>query len=217
MPGDIGENVTDPRTVADTRKSSKVPLTRAVADSARYGGLRKLTLFQLASYGDPDGTRIRPALQTVADLCGLNVRSVRRYVRGFEADGVLVQVAGARHHRAAEYYLDVRAIRPDSMESALTDRTDRTLATSDRTLATSRPDSRSPPTYQDHSDNQAPPTDSAVAGQPADGAPRMPGEIENMIETRKRWRENSDDPKYHALVDAQIHDLETELERNGHA
>ena len=205
-----GSKVADP---PNSGKRSPPPLTKAVADSGRYGGLRKLTLFQLASYGDPDGTRIYPSLKSVAELCGLNVRSVRRYVRDFEADGVLVQVAGARHHRGAEYYLDLAAIRPDSMESALTDRTDRTLATSGRTLATSRPDSRSPPTYQDHSDNQAPPTDSAVAGQPADGAPRMRGEIEDMIENRKRWRENNDDPKYHALVDAQIRDLETELER----
>ena len=203
-----GSKVADP---PNSGKRSPPPLTKAVADSGRYGGLRKLTLFQLASYGDPDGTRIYPSLKSVAELCGLNVRSVRRYVRGFEADGVLVQVAGARHHRAVEYYLDVAAIRPDSMESALTDRTDRTLATSDRTLATSRPDSRSPPIYQDHSYNQAPP-DPPANGQ-SRGAPRMPGEIENMIETRKRWRDNSDDPKYHALVDAQIRDLETELER----
>ena len=198
-------------TVADAPNSGKrPPLTYHVRESARYAGLRKLTLFQLASYGDPDGTRIRPALQTVADLCGLNVRSVRRYVRDFEADGVLVKVAGARHHHAAEYFLDVAAIRPDSMESALPDRTDRTLATSDRTLATSRPDSRSPPTLQDPSDNQAPPDPPAI-GQ-SDGAWRTRDAIEDAIALRKRWLTESEDPKYHALVGAELRDLETELE-----
>ena len=43
-----------------------IPVMRAVVDSERYGGLRKLVLLALAAYSDPDGTSIFPSVDTVA-------------------------------------------------------------------------------------------------------------------------------------------------------
>ena len=47
-----------------------IPVMRAVVDSERYGGLRKLVLLALAAYSDPDGTSIFPSVARCNGTCG---------------------------------------------------------------------------------------------------------------------------------------------------
>ena len=151
----FGENVADTRTIAATRNSGKPkPLTSHVANSSRYGGLRKLTLFQLASHGDPDGSKIYPSLKRIAHYTGLDVRSVRRHVRAFQADGVLAKVADARQHHPAEYRLDIDALRADS--GVRSGRADSDALRADSGAA--RADSEAPPDRTRESANHSIPT-----------------------------------------------------------
>ncbi len=108
--------------VADRASRRKPPpLIVAVAQAPRYRGIKRLVLLQLALWGNRDGTRIFPSLGHVAELAGIDVRSVRRHVRAFETDGVLTAVARSRGGRAAngrarttEYRLNLAALNPDS-------------------------------------------------------------------------------------------------------
>ena len=169
MPGDIGENVTDPHKVSQRPNSGKraVPLIVAVADSTRYRGVRKLALLQLARYGNPDGSAIRPALQTVADMAGLDERSIRRHVRAFETDGVLVVVAKSRGGRSkpSEYRLDLSALNPDTATRVYDIRNPDSGALNPDSENT-KPGHSDPPTYQDLSRPTAP-TGSAGEAQPS--------------------------------------------------
>ena len=87
-----------------------IPVMRAVVDSERYGGLRKLVLLALAAYSDPDGTSIFPSVDTVAKKTGLSARAVQRHMRALEREGVLVRVARSRRHRPNEYRIDLQAL-----------------------------------------------------------------------------------------------------------
>ena len=87
-----------------------IPVMRAVVDSERYGGLRKLVLLALAAYSDPDGTSIFPSVDTVAKKTGLSARPVQRHMRALEREGVLVRVARSRRHRPNEYRIDLQAL-----------------------------------------------------------------------------------------------------------
>ena len=160
--------MTDPRTVADTRNSGKPkPLIVAVAESTRYRGIRKLALLQLAAYGNPDGSKIRPALQTVADMAGMDERSIRRHVRAFETDGVLVAVARSRGGRSkpSEYRLDLGALNPDT-ETRVSETRNPDSGALNPDSDDRKPGLSDPPTLQDPSRPYAP-TGTAGEAQPA--------------------------------------------------
>ena len=89
-------------------------LIRATREARIEPPLRKLVVFILASYADPNGASIRPSLKTVAAHTGTDPRSVRRHVRALEVDGVLVQTSPARQHHPAEYRLVLDALRADT-------------------------------------------------------------------------------------------------------
>ena len=89
-------------------------LFRAAREARIEPPLRKLIVFILASYADPNGASIRPSLKTVAAHTRTDPRSVRRHVRALEVDGILVQTSPARQHHPAEYRLVRDALRADS-------------------------------------------------------------------------------------------------------
>ena len=155
------------------KRARPPPLIVAVAESTRYRGLRKLALMQLSLWGDPNGTRIFPSLKTVADMAGLDERTMRRHVRAFEQDGVLVVVARSRGGRSkpSEYRLDLGALNPDTGPPVHGVRNPGAGAlnpdSDDR-----KPGHMTPPTLQDPSRPYAP-TGSADQGQP-DGADEIP-------------------------------------------
>ena len=111
-----GDNVTDPHKVSERPNSGKraVPLIAAVADVDPLSRRSEIGAVAARRYGNPDGSAIRPALQTVADMAGLDERSIRRHVRAFETDGVLVVVAKSRGGRSkpSEYRLDLERPKP---------------------------------------------------------------------------------------------------------
>ena len=66
----------------------------------------KFVLMALATYGNADGTSIRPGLPTVARKCGdVTVRQVSRHIQTLLAMGVLKLVRPAVQHYAAHYAL----------------------------------------------------------------------------------------------------------------
>ena len=95
-------------------RNGALALLRATREARIVPPLRKLIVFMLATYADPDGTSICPSLKTIAKLTGLDVRSVRRHVRALEAEGVLVQNKPASRTRGAEFALMPDALKPDS-------------------------------------------------------------------------------------------------------
>ena len=177
----------DGKTVPDNLNSGKrpVPLIVAVAESTRYRGLRKLALMQLAAYGNPDGSAIRPSLKTVADMAGLDERSVRRHVRAFEDDGVLLAVARSRGGRSkpSEYRIDLGALNPDTGPRVYGVRNPDSGALNPDSENT-KPGHMTPPTLQDPSRPYAP-TGSAGDAQPA-GADDEPAWL--RIQKRKLAR-----------------------------
>ena len=166
MPGDIGENVTDPRTLSERPNSGK-PETGALAlmRAIRAADLRppgcKLVAFTLATHGDRDGTSIRPSLATLADQTGIDVRSVRRHVRALREAGILIPTA-TPDGKPTVYRM---ALTPDSGVRG-DNATPRTKSTLTPDSGVRDPGLRSPPTCTDLNRPVAP-TGSAGEGQPA--------------------------------------------------
>ena len=96
------------------KRNGALALVRAVREARIVPPLRKLIVFVLATYADPDGTSICPSLKTVGELTGLDVRSVRRHIRALEAEGILVQTKRASRTRGAEFRLMRDALKADS-------------------------------------------------------------------------------------------------------
>ena len=130
---------------------------KAVLESDLQPGLR-LVAVVMALYADKDGSRIFPAVQTVADEAGVTERSARRAISRLRDLGVLVAESdlhgGTRNGkgRAVRYWMDVGALparqpnpdisvplNPDTsvrVENPISDPATRTSETPTRTLAT---------------------------------------------------------------------------------
>ena len=129
-------------------ENGALALMRAIRDAEIAPPNRKLVLLMLATYANCEGAGIRPSLETVARLSGLDVRSVRRHVRACRDRGWLVQTEPSRQHRPAEYRISLAALRPDTSvrPGAAPDRTPESALGSDRTPVSARPDSGVPQT-----------------------------------------------------------------------
>lgn len=66
-----------------------------------------LVAFALATYADPDGTKVRPSQQTVATGLGVSRSTVTRAVQRLREDGYLLPVREAGPGLTAEYRLSL--------------------------------------------------------------------------------------------------------------
>jgi hypothetical protein len=74
-------------------------LTVIVWDHYPEGGSEKLTALAMAEHGDPDGSNIYPATQTIAEMTDQSARTVMRHIDRMVARGwlVMVEERGGRH------------------------------------------------------------------------------------------------------------------------
>lgn len=96
---------------------------------ARLGRTTKGIAFLIASYADPDGTRIFPGLATIAVAAEVDYKTAKRALAELVAAGLLAKVAGrsGRRGRSDEYRLvfdhdrlDASTVmRPDEFEKAV--------------------------------------------------------------------------------------------------
>jgi hypothetical protein len=78
----------------------------------------KLVLLILAWFGDANGTNCRPAIATVAAMCGVTAKQARRYVIHLQQIGVLTMTRAAAQHRPAVYAINFSALPRAPMEGS---------------------------------------------------------------------------------------------------
>jgi hypothetical protein len=72
----------------------------------------KLVLLRMADFADDQGFNIYPAVQTVADDCGIGIRIVQLTLKKMVSKGILVVMnQGGGRGRATEYAIDMDLIR----------------------------------------------------------------------------------------------------------
>lgn len=73
-----------------------VPVTRAqwidLVLRSDIPSQRKAVAFALCSFANPDGTRVFPGQQKVADMAGLHVRNARKHIKALASSGMLIVV-----------------------------------------------------------------------------------------------------------------------------
>lgn len=88
-------------------------IVSALCWKLRLSGTDKLILMRLADFASDDGTRIYPAVRSVADECGVSERCVQYTIRKLQAAGVLVMLGEGKggRNRTTEYAIDIEAVR----------------------------------------------------------------------------------------------------------
>jgi hypothetical protein len=81
---------------------------------------RKMVLLALANYSDADGSRIYPAVATVAEHCCLSVNATRSHIHALKEAGLLCVVRQATQHRATVYAMNLEAISALTKSGVLT-------------------------------------------------------------------------------------------------
>lgn len=177
-------------TVADTLKSGKIgplDLMRAIRE-ADMPAMRKLVLFMLVTYAHREGGGgIHPALATVAEKTGLNVRTVRRHVSGCRNAGILVELRRSHGRTGSEYRMSLdalKALNPDS-GVRVTGRVNPDSGAPNPDSDDPQPGHPSPPTCSDLILPTAP-TVSAGEGQPAGAGDEL--WRRKLLEPRKATR-----------------------------
>lgn len=84
----------------------------ALCWKVRLPATEKLVLLRLADFADDQGFNIYPAVQTVADDCGVGARAVQLTLKKLVGVGILVIInQGGGRGRATEYAIDMDLIR----------------------------------------------------------------------------------------------------------
>lgn len=84
-----------------------------ISDRVCGSSTRKIILLHMADRANPDGTGIWSSLQTIAEWCEVNIRTVRRTMREFEEEGI-VRAVGQRKCKngfTTEYTLCIDVIK----------------------------------------------------------------------------------------------------------
>jgi hypothetical protein len=63
-------------------------------------GKKKEVLATMSAFGDPDGRNVKPSMSTIAGLCGITERQVRRAVSLLRKEGVLILERAAGQRKA---------------------------------------------------------------------------------------------------------------------
>lgn len=84
----------------------------ALCWKVRLPATEKLILMRMADFADDQGFNIYPAVQTVADDCGVTTRAVQLTLKKMVRDGVLVMInQGGGRGKATEYAIDLDVMR----------------------------------------------------------------------------------------------------------
>ena len=97
------------------------PATAAVAKAhigqgAAYAS-RKLVLFVMASYADPDGTNCRPSMRTIAKVAEIDPRTARAAVYWLQHYG-WIHPDGKPHNRVQPWRIDMEKLHSSGATSA---------------------------------------------------------------------------------------------------
>jgi len=103
-------------------------LTKLVLESEAIDKMDKLVLAVFFTYGDKDGTSIRPSIDGFAKRCSISRTTAYKYLDKFEA-AKLISKTGEKHFYGRGHWSHVWAVNPDALSTYCTVSSPRTVST----------------------------------------------------------------------------------------